>query len=77
MKQITYWVHNLSPLNFAEKNNDATLYTTRDYITGSAVRGMMAEAFIRQYQLGKEAHKIQLFMICSCPVKCGFCRPIR
>lgn len=61
MKQITYWVHNLSPLNFAEKNNDATLYTTRDYITGSAVRGMMAEAFIRQYKLGKEAHKNQSF----------------
>lgn len=61
MKQITYWVHNLSPLNFAEKNNDATLYTTRSYITGSAIRGMMAETFIRQYKLGKEAHKNQTF----------------
>lgn len=61
MKQIEYLVKTLSPVIFAEKNNDSTLYSTKKYISGSIFRGMVANYFIRKYNLGQEAHKDEKF----------------
>lgn len=46
MKQIEYTVKIQSPVAFSEKNNDSTLYTTKKYISGSAIRGCLASMFI-------------------------------
>ena len=42
---------------FAEKNNDSTLYTTKKFITGTAMRGCLAQLFIDFHRLGEDAHK--------------------
>ena len=57
MKLIEFTLETLSPVAFAEKNNDSTLYTTKKYITGTAMRGYLAQQFINYKKLGTEAHK--------------------
>ena len=57
MKQIEYYIETLAPIIFAERNNDSTLYNTKKYIAGSIFRGMLAGKFIKDKNLGNEAHK--------------------
>ena len=57
MKQIEYYIETLAPIIFAERNNDSTLYNTKKYIAGSIFRGMLAGKFIKDKNLGDEAHK--------------------
>ena len=57
MKQIEFTIETLAPVAFAEKNNDSTLYTTKKYITGTALRGYLANRFINCKNLGRDAHK--------------------
>lgn len=57
MKQIEFTIETLAPVAFAEKNNDSTLYITKKYITGTAMRGYLAQRFIDYKNLGRDAHK--------------------
>lgn len=54
MKRIRYIIENKEPLIFSERSNDATLYTTKKYIPGAAIRGMLANRYIRTYKKKKE-----------------------
>ena len=51
MKEIVYYIKNLAPVAFTEKNNDATLLGSRNYIPGAAVRGQLIENYIRDNNL--------------------------
>lgn len=62
MKRIRYIIENKEPLIFSERSNDATLYTTKKYIPGAAIRGMLANRYIRTYKKKKEnAQEDELF----------------
>lgn len=56
MKTIAYTIKTLAPVAFAEKNSDSTLLSTKDYVPGAAVRGLMAHTIISENNL-KEAYK--------------------
>lgn len=60
MQVIDYIIETKSPVAFAEKNNDSTLYTTKKYIPGTAFRGMLANKFIQDHKL-KNAHEDKTF----------------
>lgn len=60
VKEITYTVQTLSPVAFAEKNNDATLVGTKQYIPGSAIRGLVAEQLLKSSH-SENAHKDATF----------------
>lgn len=60
MKQIEYIIETLSPVTFAEKNNESTLYNTRKYVPGSIFRGMFADRFIKSRKLAN-AHENEDF----------------
>lgn len=57
LKELSFIIETISPVVFAEKNNDSTLYTTKKYITGTALRGSLAQRFINYKKLGSDAHK--------------------
>ena len=60
MQKINYYVQTKSPVAFAEKNSDSTLYTTKKFVPGTAFRGMFASEFIRKYNLSN-AHEDEKF----------------
>lgn len=57
MKQIEYLIKTLSPVTFAKRNNDNTLYNTEKYVSGAIFRGLLANKFIQDNKLGKLAHE--------------------
>lgn len=61
MKQIEFIIKVQSPIAFSEKNNDSTLYTTKKYLSGSAMRGYLASKFIDDKHLNKAAHENEDF----------------
>lgn len=62
MERIRYIIENKEPLIFSERSNDATLYTTKKYIPGAAVRGMLANRYIHINKQKKETvHKDKTF----------------
>lgn len=56
MYKLDYIIETKSPVAFAEKNNDSTLYTTKKYIPGTAFRGLFANKFIQDHHL-QNAHE--------------------
>ena len=57
LKRIPVSIKTISPVNFAEKNNDSTLYATKSYISGTAIRGMLANLFIQAQDDPADIHK--------------------
>lgn len=50
MKIIEFLIKTDSPVAFADKSSDSILYATKNYIPGSAVRGALANEYIKKYK---------------------------
>ncbi len=51
MKIIEFLIKTEAPVAFAERSNDNILYATKNYIPGSAVRGALANKYIKNFKL--------------------------
>lgn len=50
MKKFEFIIKTDSPVAFADKSSDSILYATKNYIPGSAVRGALAQEYIKKYK---------------------------
>ena len=62
MEQVTIKITTQAPTIIAESFTAGVLTATQDYISGRVLRGIFANEFIKSHNLGKEAHKNELFM---------------
>ena len=60
MKKIEFIIKTDSPVAFADKSSDSILYATKNYIPGSAVRGALAQEYIKKYK-PETAYKDETF----------------
>lgn len=51
MQIIEFLIKTEAPVAFAERSNDNILYATKNYIPGSAVRGALANKYIKSFKL--------------------------
>ncbi len=61
MQAIRYRITALSPLLFASNTGDPNMVATLDYIPGSHLRGMFAQAYIKRCGLSNCAHEDDTF----------------
>lgn len=61
MQIIRYRITSLLPLLFASNTGDTNMVATLDYITGTHLRGMFANEYIKRKGIGKDAHKDETF----------------
>lgn len=61
MKQLRLEITTKSPVIITSEDSAQVLTGTKTYFTGSMIRGMLAELFIKQQQLGKVAHENATF----------------
>ena len=51
MQIIEFLIKTEAPVAFAERSNDNILYATKNYIPGSAMRGALANKYIKSFKL--------------------------
>lgn len=61
MKQLRLEITTKSPVIITSEDSAQVLTGTKPYFTGSMIRGMLAELFIKQQQLGTVAHENDTF----------------
>lgn len=61
MKQLRLEITTKSPVIITSEDSAQVLTGTKTYFTGSMIRGMLAELFIQTHDVGKEAHKNEIF----------------
>lgn len=61
MKQLRLEITTKSPVIITSEDSAQVLTGTKTYFTGSMIRGMLAELFIKQQQLGTVAHENETF----------------
>ena len=61
MKQLRLEITTKSPVIITSEDSAQVLTGTKTYFTGSMIRGMLAELFIQTHNVGKEAHKNEMF----------------
>lgn len=65
MKQIKVCIKTMAPIILTAKNNTTIMTATNDYFSGTVVRGVITNEYIRVNNLGKSAHEnsdfIELF----------------
>lgn len=61
MKQLRLKITTKSPVIITSEDSAQVLTGTKTYFTGSMIRGMLAELFIQTHDVGKEAHKNEMF----------------
>lgn len=61
MERLTVTIKTLSPVVLTAMNNAAVMTESRDFISGTVLRGVLAERFIEKKKLGKAAHKDEEF----------------
>ena len=61
MECLTVTIKTLSPVVLTAMNNAAVMTESRDYISGTVLRGVLADRFIQKKKLGKAAHKDEEF----------------
>ena len=57
MERLTVAIKTLSPVVLTAMNNAAVMTESRDYISGTVLRGVLAARFIEMKNLGKAAHE--------------------
>ena len=57
MKSIEIKIKTLNPIIIAENSGDRNMLNTKNYIPGSSLLGVFAGKYIRENNLGKDAHK--------------------
>ena len=57
MECLTVAIKTLSPVVLTAMNNAAVMTESRDYISGTVLRGVLAARFIEMKNLGKAAHE--------------------
>lgn len=61
MKQLSVFIETRSPLIVTAANNATIMTETRKTISGTILRGVLANRYCNQQNLGKEAHRNELF----------------
>ncbi len=61
MKQLRLEITTKSPVIITSEDSAQVLTGTKTYFTGTMIRGMLAELFIQKHDVGKEAHKNEIF----------------
>ena len=61
MEFLRVTIKTLSPVVLTAMNNATVMTDSRDYISGSVLRGVLASRYIRENNLGKTAHEDENF----------------
>ena len=61
MEFLTVMIKTLSPVVLTAMNNATVMTESRDFISGSTLRGVLATQYVRKHQLGGQAQKDAMF----------------
>ena len=64
MKKIRVKIEALSPLVLSTRGNTTVMTASHDFLSGTLVRGILAERYIEKKQLGAKAHEDEGFLAC-------------
>ncbi len=61
MKKAVIYVETLSPVVLSAENNSTVMTETKEFFSGTVLRGVLAARYIQQQKLGGEAHRDETF----------------
>ena len=62
MKKIRVKIKTLSPIVLATRGNTTVMTSSHEFFSGTLVRGMLAERYIEEKKLGRQAHEDEAFL---------------
>ena len=61
MKKAVIYVETLSPVVLSTENNSTVVTETKEFFSGTVLRGVLAARYIQQQKLKKKAHRDKTF----------------
>ncbi|HOV21798.1 MAG TPA: RAMP superfamily CRISPR-associated protein [bacterium] len=61
IKKLPFTIKTLSPIIITKQTGDQNTVSTEEYIPGTLIRGILANKFIKKFNLGNDAHKDKVF----------------